>query len=155
MFKDIPGYEGIYEISKKGMVRRIKTGRILKHCLNSNGYPTIHLYKQGKRIDYKVHRLVLIIWDRFPKPGEETRHLDSNKLNCNLGNLRWGTRTENMSDRFDVDGYRQKSCGNSLGEIFTSLSKAARYYNVTRSAIMRACQGKYKSCGLTWEYIDG
>lgn len=156
MFKSIPGYEGIYEISKKGHVRRIDNysqGRPLKYRFRS-GYPIVQLSKQGKVTSYYVHRLVLITWDRLPESGEQTRHLDHNRLNCHINNLKWGTATKNMNDMIQADRCcGQRGCKNSLGETFTSLAKAARHYNVAHTTIRQACQGKYKSCGLIWSYI--
>lgn len=157
IFKDIPDFEGIYEISQGGLVRKISTKRILKSYFR-NRYPIINLFKLRKITTHYLHRLVLMTWDRFPKLGEETRHLDNNPLNCHIDNLRWGTSAENTADMIQTGrhskGSKKRPCQNSLGETFMSIAQAARHYNVAHTTIGEACREKHKSCGLLWEYVD-
>lgn len=81
-----------YEVSNKGRVRRITTGRILKQRLQSNGYPRVNL--NGKDT-YLVHRLVAVAFLK-PDPARPTvNHLNGKKLdNCDT-NLVWSTLIEN------------------------------------------------------------
>jgi len=92
-WKKHPEYSD-HEISNLGRVRRY-----LKPFLMSNGYPHVSLGAIGKRA--YLHNLVI---EAFigPRPqGMQTRHLDGNKLNARLDNLRYGTPSENLQDRWD------------------------------------------------------
>lgn len=93
-WKDVVGYEGLYQVSDMGRVKRVigyscKTERILKpyQCLRG-GYPQVMMCKDGKRKHKQIHHLIL---DNFvgqrPTSNHETRHLDGNPQNSILTNL--------------------------------------------------------------------
>ena len=104
----IPGWDG-YEVSDHGRVRGVDRVRLCKNgvsifvkgiILSNKGsvYPQANLRNCGKQRVARVHELVL---ETFvgPKPsGMECRHLDDNKQNNHLSNLKWGTRFENLGD---------------------------------------------------------
>lgn len=105
--KPIPGFPD-YLISKNGIVysvaKRANRGRpkepIIMSLWKCFGYPSVRLQKDGKGYKKFVHRLVL---ETFigPCPNRyECRHLDDNKENNNLDNLKWGTRKENRQDMY-------------------------------------------------------
>lgn len=103
----VVGWESFYEVSSLGRVRSLPRpkghagrpgGAILKPGVQTNGYLIVTLARPGKRLTRTVHRLVL---ETFvgPRPkGEETRHLDGNKLNNRLSNLTYGDHKSNMED---------------------------------------------------------
>lgn len=104
-WKDIPGYEGLYQISSKGRVKRILyrnqyatliLPRIMKLDPNDRGYLRVTLTKNGNRTQFRVHRLVAQCF--IPNPDElpEVNHIDMNKSNNNVDNLEWCTRDYNM-----------------------------------------------------------
>lgn len=103
-WKDVPGYEGLYQVSDKGRVRSLpRKGRlnekILKPDIQRGGYERLLLCKDGEAKMFLVHGLVL---EAFigPAPARmECRHLDGTRDNNHLLNLRWGTRVENMADK--------------------------------------------------------
>jgi HNH endonuclease len=64
----------------------------------SSRYLMIELSKDGKFKRFHVHRLILLAFRGPPKPGQECRHLDSDKHNNNISNLVWGTYEENRED---------------------------------------------------------
>lgn len=106
IIKSIPGFKD-YRVSDNGIVfstsKRANRGRpkfpIVRKTFICSGYPAVHLQKNKKAYKRYVHRLVLESFvGKCPK-GYQCRHLDGNPLNCNLGNLRWGTRKENQNDR--------------------------------------------------------
>lgn len=66
------------------------------------GYKSITLQKDKKPHKRFIHRLVLETFVGFCPEGLQCRHLDSDKLNNNLANLKWGTRSENQMDRLKV-----------------------------------------------------
>lgn len=58
IWKDIEGYEGIYQISNIGNIKNSKKNKIRKTCINHNGYKMINLYKNGISKNILVNRLV-------------------------------------------------------------------------------------------------
>jgi hypothetical protein len=92
------GFMGLYEVSKLGRSRSIK-GNILTHDLNERGYHTIRLCNQGNKIRVTVHSLVLQAFDGPRPDGMGGRHLDDNKDDNGIANLKWGTQAENIQDQ--------------------------------------------------------
>lgn len=78
---------------------RFYPGRWLKYSLNSDGYLHVTLCRGRKKYNRPIHRLILETWFGFRPIGRQCRHLDGNKLNNRLDNLRWGTGSENQLDR--------------------------------------------------------
>lgn len=88
--------------------------RDLVHQPNEDGYPSVRLTINGKRVHYAVHKLVAMAHlDPRPSPAHEVRHLDGDKLNPNVANLAWGTRKENAEDR-DRHGRTSKGESHSI-----------------------------------------
>lgn len=101
-WKDIRGYEGLYQISDLGQIRSFHkwhgcSFRILKPN-PKNGYPFIFLSKNHQKKGYYVHRLVLETFKESCPIGKECLHNDGNRRNTKLNNLRWGTRSQNIFD---------------------------------------------------------
>ena len=95
IWKDIPNYEGLYQISDTGRIKSLKRNIILKPSTNKN-YFKIILCKNGSKKTYFIHRLVAIAFISNPKNLLEVNHIDGNKLNNNVNNLEWCTRKENV-----------------------------------------------------------
>lgn len=96
----VPGYEGTYEVSNFGNVRRVSTGRILQHVDGPKGYPIVSLSQHGITKNNAVHRIVLNAFcGPQPFEGAQAAHNDGNTLNPRLTNLRWASPTENQADR--------------------------------------------------------
>lgn len=102
VFKPVSGYEGMYEVSSFGRVRSFKgnTTRILKGCPNSNGYPLVSLFRDGKTKSFNVHRLVAAA-HLGPAPADRPHvlHADDVKANNRISNLRYGDDSANKRDR--------------------------------------------------------
>ena len=104
-WKPVVGYESIYEVSDIGNVRSIdridnsgrrRKGKQLFLKKATNGYMVATLCNQGKMKCFLVHRLVLTAFVGNCKDGHEAMHLDGNKDNNVITNLRWGSHKENM-----------------------------------------------------------
>ena len=100
-FKDIKGYEGIYQINRLGEVRRIlKNGfNVLNGKIDYHGYRRVKLSVNGKYKDFKVHQLMAITFLNHTPNGMKSvvDHIDNNKLNNRLDNLQIVTTRENNS----------------------------------------------------------
>lgn len=108
LWKDIPGYESLYQVSDCGKVRRLGgivnykngskrfvRGRILKLASNTKGYRFVELSKENIKKTFLIHRLVASVF--IPNTGNkpEVNHKNGNPSDNHKGNLEWSTRTEN------------------------------------------------------------
>ena len=100
MFKDIPGYEGLYMINEHGDVYSCYYKRLKIPQISKDGYYTVQLWKNGEAKRYKVHRLVAITFLPNPENKPIVMHKDNNKLNPDLVNLQWGTLSENSRQAY-------------------------------------------------------
>lgn len=102
--KDIVGYEGLYSIDENGNIyskrswRGVKN-RTLKPSKNEYGYLRVFLTKSGKTSGITIHKLMAIAFLGKREDGFQVRHLDGNKENNTLSNLKYGTALENAQDR--------------------------------------------------------
>lgn len=71
-WKDIEGYEGIYQVSNLGRVKRVTTGRILKSGKNIGGYLYVNLCKQRVVSNKRIHRLVAQAFIPNPEKKNQT-----------------------------------------------------------------------------------
>lgn len=97
IWKDIEGYEGLYQVSDLGRVKSFATSRVLKPYRNKAGYLLVYLCKNGKRKTHRIHRLVAQSFIPNPENKPEVNHLDENKTNNMVSNLEWSTRKENLN----------------------------------------------------------
>lgn len=112
IWKDIKGYEGIYQISSLGRVRSLYRpvgdgtkrhwhGRVLQPTGNGNGYLIVGLRDNGVRKNHYVHRLVAEHFLEGWKKDLEVDHIDYNRHNNAAENLRMVTRQENIDHSYD------------------------------------------------------
>jgi hypothetical protein len=106
----IYGFEGLYEVSNLGRVRRVGKaarngkgrgggaviGRVLTTNVTPHGYVHVQLYRDGKPENRQVHRLVAEAFIGPREPGLEPNHKDGDKTNNAPSNLEWLTRSDNM-----------------------------------------------------------
>ena len=97
-YKIIKDFEN-YEISNFGNIKNVKTGRILKNQINNHGYYKIDLCKDGKTFNKTIHKLVANEFIPNPLNKNCIDHIDNNRLNNNINNLRWATHQENNMNR--------------------------------------------------------
>lgn len=170
MRKDIKGYEGLYQISDEGQVRRIHKDGSTRPVKGKGGskYYTVDLCKDGKPKCFNVHRLVAEAFLEMPEGCKEVNHKDGNKKNNHVDNLEWVTQKENLLHAIEqLQHYpfgkpaRKVNCIDAeTGEIiqtFPSLMDAARACGKAsaRTGITLVCQGlQNKAYGYKWEYVD-
>lgn len=94
--KDIPGYEGLYAISKNGEVYSYKTNKFFKPSKTKDGYLKVALRNNNKAYYYRVHKLVAMTYLDNPENLKETNHKDFNRQNNCLDNLEWVSHDDNI-----------------------------------------------------------
>lgn len=109
VWKDIKGYEGIYQVSNFGNVKSLDradcTGRNLKGKLFStkakkNNYITVRLLKNAKITTFSIHRLVALAFLPLVDGKNHVNHKDGNKQNNHVDNLEWCNMSENMKHAY-------------------------------------------------------
>lgn len=173
IWKDIIGYEGLYQISNLGRVKSLPRHRvvgwadywseekILKQSINNGGYKYLWLHKNGERKTYKIHRLVATAFLENPHNYRCVNHKDENRQNNIADNLEWCTHSYNNSYGSRGDKFR-KAIGKSVLQ-YTKDGLFIREWCCTRVAeravgirnICDCCNGKRKSVGgFIWKYKD-
>lgn len=107
IFKDIPNYEGLYQVSNLGNVKSLPKGdgngnrtRLLKQEIisaNHTSYRRVTLSKEGKVKRFQVHRLVALVFLSNPEDKPHVNHIDNDGSNNIVTNLEWCTAQENMA----------------------------------------------------------
>lgn len=180
VWKDVPEYEGLYQVSNLGRVRSLDRivkirhkngcvttrnlkGKIIKlHLDIQTNYLTVNLCVNCKSRTKTTHRLVAQTFIPNPENKPEVNHKDGNIINNNVNNLEWCTRSENEIHKYKVLNHKGVSlgrCGKRVkcletGRVFNSFLNAAHELKINASSISRACQGKRKTAGgYHWELI--
>ena len=97
-YKKIEGFEN-YSVSDFGNVRNDKTGKIKTAGANKDGYVRVDLIKDGKTHSKYAHRLVIEAFILNPQNKSQVDHIDNNRSNNHITNLRWATSKENNHNR--------------------------------------------------------
>ena len=105
-WKDIPGYEGLYQVNNFGEVRSLfyrgkNNVHILTPARDRKGYLHVQLYKGKKAYTAQVHRLVAIAFLPNPDYLPQVNHLDKNPANNRVDNLEWCSALHNIHHRTD------------------------------------------------------
>ena len=211
IWKDIQGYEGMYQVSSHGRVRSLnynKTGLegIMSFNDNGTGYLQVYLTKNKKSKKVLVHRLVAMTFIDKIEGKNFVNHIDGNKTNNHVENLEWCTKSENQQHAYDTGliskeklsrahaGNKHHNYGKHLneetrrkisnsnkgkqvgkanprarkvicittGEIFDTLTEAAKKYKISNGDIGKCCKGEIKYRGkhpvtnepLVWRYYN-
>lgn len=172
VWKDIEGYEGLYQVSSLGRIKSLpgrsnhKSEKILKQA-TVLGYSHITLSKDNVQKIFKVHRLVASAFIPNPKDLPQVNHIDGKKLNNCVENLEWVNPRDNSLHAFRM-GLRHSQKGeenrrsikvsqfNLDGEWlkdYDGFREAERLTGVGHYYIGRCCKGKAKTAGgFKWAY---
>lgn len=184
IWKDVKGYEGLYQVSSFGSVKSADTklyhktswgnytyynkkGKILKPYHNNKGYLIVNLYKDGKCKHFLIHRLVAEAFvpnlDNLP----EVDHIDENKNNNIYSNLLWCDRLYNNTKGVQSKEGRRKSASfrmkrvsqynldGTLLNVYNGVRIAEEQTNISNANIIKCCKGKAKTAGgYIWRYAD-
>ena len=151
IWRDVPGYEGLYQVSDRGRVQNAKRGRVLKPHINVNGYLQTTLSKNNKREYPLVHRLVAAAFISNPEGKPQINHKNGIKADNRAENLEWCTMSENLFHRHQIlkqPGGRSKPvlCTDT-GEVYPSAKAAASALGVSHKGIILICNNKQKTTG--------
>lgn len=177
IWKDVPEYEGIYQVSNFGNVRSLnynnnkKTKEIAKKS-HKNGYLTVVLCKNAEKKNKSIHRLVALAFIPNPNNYPCVNHIDARKENNNVENLEWCTYKQNTAHAIKcgllnpnfmlgVTGAKNKLSkkivqydlqGNIVNR-WDCISDAARFYGVRPGNINNCLRGRNKTYkGYIWRY---
>jgi hypothetical protein len=170
VWKPVPNYEGLYEVSNIGKVRSVyRYKRVLKPMISNSGYERVDLFKDKNRKQFSVHRLVAMAFVDNPDKKPFVNHKDENKLNNSAENLEWvshiencryGTAVERRTQHFDYSKRRInnagqiKSCSKPIAQYtkdgkfvrnWDSASECARATGFSISGIRTVVSGKRNS----------
>lgn len=168
IWKDIEGYEGLYQVSNLGRVKSMKRvinctlngkrvikERILKPGINTWGYCFVVLCKEGKEKKCTVHRLVAEAFLSNPYNLPEVNHKDECKTNNCVDNLEWCDRIYNKS--YSVGKKVLQIYNDKLINIWNTAAEVERKIGIDKNSIYKICNKvhKYKSAGgFKWQYVD-
>lgn len=160
VWKDIKGYEGLYQVSDQGRVFSVRSSRCLTPTpVGKYRYLRVVLTKDGVNAWCYVHRLVAEAF--IPNPDElpQVNHKDEDKSNNVANNLefctaayntRYGTRGKRIGEKLQRPCYCIE-----LNEVFESLKEAQEKTGVKYQGISLCCQGKIKTAGgMRWRYAE-
>lgn len=104
VFRDIPGYEGQYQVSNQGRVKSLKTqnGRIMKLKKIWSGYVQVCLCQGNVKTHHSVHALVLEAFVSLRPDKYVANHIDGDRSNNRLSNLEWVTQQKNIMHKYEV-----------------------------------------------------
>ena len=182
IWKDIKGFEGLYQVSDIGRVKSLertvtrKNGRkqtirerILKPWTAYNGYLQVNLFgrvsKKGK--NFFVHRLVCEAFHENPENKPCVNHIDENKANNTASNLEWCTVKENINHgthNARVGKAVAKALSKPVGQytldgklikVWQSTREVQRQLNFSQGNISAVARGEKKTAyGYVWKYIE-
>lgn len=173
VWKDVVGYEGLYQVSNLGRIKSlpkrkgkgngyIKGEEVLTARVENYGYARVVLSKDGTKKKYQVHRLVAEAFVPNPDNKNQVNHINCNKADNRAVNLEWCSGSENT-----IHAYRNglvmlptrkvgqyNLCG-TLVRVFDSITEAERETKVRRGNIWSCCTGKRAKAGnYIWKYED-
>lgn len=171
LWKDIPGYEGLYQVSNLGRVKSLdrtvvmpngkcyfRSGRIFKNQKCSNGYLMIALCVDGKKAQRLIHILVAKAFIQNLNRLPEVNHLNGDKADNRVENLEWSSHSDNIKHSYYTLNRKlsraQLGKSGSLhhrskkvicitnGKEYGSVAEAGRELNLFSANISHVCLGK-------------
>ena len=163
IWKEIEGYEGLYEVSNLGRIKSLQKDIILKNRLSKRGYYLVSLYKNGKSTTKWVHRLVAKAFISNPDNLPQINHKDENSLNNCADNLEWCTTKYSNNYGSHNSKLRKALKGKAgrhgktvhcvdLDTIYKSITEAEKQTGIAH--IGEVCSGHRQTAGgMLWEWI--
>lgn len=161
-WRDVPGYEGSYQVSNLGEARSMRTNppRLLKPWRHPAGYVCVTLHHAAKKKKQLVHRLVAKAFLPNPEDKPQVNHKNGDKVDNNVNNLEWCDNRENAHHSAYTLGNESTIAKRPVvcldtRQTFPSVAEAARAVGGCNQNIVKCCQGKRrKHKGLRWAYAE-
>ena len=147
---DLIGYEGLYQINRQGEVWSCKHKKMMKTRMAWNGYLTLTLRKDGSYHCGFQHRLLAIQYIPNPENKSDVDHIDRNRANNDLSNLRWATHRENMNNLEDNPGC-VKLCPKSTERLGHEYYRAEYY--VVENGLRKRVRSHHRDKELLEEWV--
>ena len=180
IWKDIEGYEGLYQISNLGRIRSLDVrtyqrnkfgkfqyvlhkGKVLKAQKQRNGYLTIDLHRKGQFKRQTIHRLVAEAFIPNNDNNKYINHKDNDILNNKVSNLEWCTQKYNIKYAYDygnkippnMRSINQIDNNGNIIATFISMQEAERKTNIRSANISKCCRKlRSRAGGYKWEYTE-
>ena len=170
IWKDVVGYEGLYQVSNSGKIRSLSEQYYLqekKPQVNNYGYLTVLLYKNCKQTRKTVHRIVAEAFLPNPNCLPQINHIDENKKNNDVSNLEWCDALYNNQcyarnhPNLNRTGKRSKHKVLQLtldGEVVKEWKNSRTIFVETEMSdwsISQCCRGIWKTAyGYKWQYAS-
>ena len=168
VWRDIEGYEGLYQVSSEGRVKSLgrkwrKSERILKPSMDRDGYLQVVLCAGGKPKTLKVHRLVCQAFHENPDNKPQVNHINEIKTDNRASNLEWATARENTNfgtrnerlGKAQSKPVAQYAQDGELIKIWASAREAERQAGFKHGYICNSANGKRKQAyGFIWKYVS-
>lgn len=165
IWKDVEGYEGLYQASNLGRIKALRKERpfahtirvypevIMKPSTTKRGYYLVQFMKNGKARHYTLHRIIAKTFIPNPDNKLTVNHINANKLDNSVSNLEWCTYSENQlhacklglnKTMFKSEGNisNKKVINNSTGEIYDSIIASAKANNISPYRIYKMLSGE-------------
>ena len=156
-FKQIEGFPQ-YSVTDRGRVFSYLKGveYELKPNQSTDGYLYVNLRKDGKSYKKAVHILVATAFLPNLENKPTVDHIDRDKTNCDVGNLRWATHSEqkqfyDKSNNRTVQSIKVKCI--ETGEVFSSCAKAEEAYRLAKNSVRRSLSSGRSVKGYTFEEV--
>lgn len=146
--KEIKGYEGLYYIDEKANIYTTKRKGTNQETISQHddrrGYFSVQLFKNGVGTRFKVHRLVAEAFIPNPENKPTVDHIDRDRRNNDISNLRWATYIEQRNNQ--TSGERKVIASkNGVESHYISISECAREIGSNSGNVTAVCKGKRKS----------
>lgn len=161
IYKDIEGYENLYQVSNLGNVKSLKRNQLLRPS-NNDGYLCVVLSKYNKQKTYKIHRLVAQAFIPNPDNLPQVNHKDENPSNNSVDNLEYCDCKYNNNYGTAIQRRSKKTSKPiiciEINKVFQSAIEAEEWIGRkgTQAGICMCLKGKQKTAyGYHWKYVDG
>ena len=171
VWKDIAGYEGVYQVSELGRVKSLdrmvphkkygvvkRKGKILQPFVDTYGYLKVRLCNDGVGRNEFVHRLVASAFILNPQHKETVNHINGDKRDNTAKNLEWNTASENLKHAHRtglISKERRSPKSKPINQYDKAMNLIKTYPSIAaagrdgfdRRSIYRCCKGIDKTAG--------